>query len=815
MKPTSTLSLTAVALALGAGVSPACSDAPTTSQAPSDFTEVDHAFRGKWAVDLRKVDQHYGQSSEYFLGIASEEVGLQPGLPPIWDQTAKREPSGELHQETGTEYGVIDWDGVPIDPVGYVNLIPMLPDTDPAEQTHIRSYLEDGDVIVYFHPEQTGTRAGMERRASHVGMHYEYRAQDGRELVHHIDNPNSYGPVYNHRPSRQMPFHVYRFKPRKSDVVGAPPASSVTETHEGVGYTAAQSRDALALVNQGDAATEDGRRALQTELDERIGLPSEAAAEVVDYRANNGAIANLEQLAAIPHVGPTALVALRDAVTSSGEPVTAELAAAYGRHARDWAMITNDLSPFASFFDLQLQRLGDLDRFAQAALGGQQMPELYCSGLAYANLSLALNFPLNERALGSELYQTLLDGSYTFSDADEQIPGSELVDRDELPRLGRLVFEPYGPSDILNAWIANYWASIPLPMQQQIFQSPEFQQQIVVGFSELEWSGDRSDEKQSSGQFEPATLENVARWARAYGRGPDQTDAYLAADPPLAQAFAALGLSSAGMTPMDVLRAVEDATIANKFVPPQIWMNEADRDDASLVYVGTVLNCELLTAVDGSGDDPCAGGGGGVGLFAEGSSDTSNYPEFAVKNGGERTHRRFDVVGPSAWGPESTVTVRVTHGDLSDVRFLLHVPAFWEGHESADLPYQEYRAWCTQSLANGGLCSAEGGIWLDPEQSGVADDRSITWRLGDVCTFGPDGQGATCPVASRSLVGGSPSGHPDYAYFDTVEVSTWADGGRVSVTMLDLGADSSAVLPSCETCPSGGGQYNQFKVTLQ
>ena len=128
-----------------------------------------------------------------------------------------------------------------IDPPGYVNIIPMLPDTDPADQTHIKEWLRDGDVLVYIHPEDTSPKDQMERRSSHVAMHYEYTKQDGTEIVHHIDNPNSYGPRYNHPANRHMPFHVYRFQPKETRASTArrrasrrPSRASTSPPHSGM-----------------------------------------------------------------------------------------------------------------------------------------------------------------------------------------------------------------------------------------------------------------------------------------------------------------------------------------------------------------------------------------------------------------------------------------------------------------------------------------------------------------------------------------------------------------------------------------------------
>ncbi len=801
--------LSALALLPVLGIAQGCSEEDTVATAPPEnITEVNHAFRGKWGVDMKKVDEHYGTSSAYFLGVTATEAGLQEGLPPIWDQTAKREPDGKKHVETGTEYAVIDREGNTIDPAGYVNIIPMYQDTDPSNQEHIKKFMNDGDVIVYFHPEQTGTRGAMERRASHVGMHYELTTEDGRELVHHIDNPNSYGPIYNHRPDRQMPFHVYRFKPKKTDRIGGGGASTPVASPDGVDFSAAQRDAVLAIVNAEDTSTTDGQTALMNRLDIELALRADAARKIVDYRVNNGSIETLEILAAIPRVGASALKTLRDSSgaeeSSGGTAITAAQAEAYGYAARNWAMITNDTSPFANFFDLRLQKYDDLPQFAQAAIAGQDIPNVYCSGLAFVNINLAINYPLNESGLG-DMYDTFASSSYSFSDAGGSLTADQLKDTAGLQSLNRLVFEPYGPSDILNAWIENYWGAIPLPMQQQIFQTPEFQQGVVQGFSQLEWSDDQSEEKQSSGEFKPATLDNVTRWAKAYGRGAEETEAFLAGDEEMATAFSELGLSAAGMTPMDVLQAVEAATVKNRFVPPQQWMDHADQDDASLVYVGTVLNCEILSAVDGSGDDACAGGGGGTTEWSEAASDTSTYPHFALVDGGEVTHRRFDVAGPENFGPDSTVSVRLTHGDAGDARFLFHVPANWEGHETENTPYHGFSSWCSARAEMGQSCAASQGILLTPATAGAVDDETFTWRLGDICEFNADGTAAVCPMAT--LEGG-------FQDLGQSEISTWADGGRTTVTAADLGGMSSAELENCASCTANGGHFNQIKISF-
>ncbi len=765
---------------------------------------TDHSNRGKWAVDMKKVDAEYGRATTYFLGMTAEEAGIPGNIPGagevVWDLTAKRLPDGSIPEETGNEIAVIDRDGKKIDPLGYVNIIPMLGDTDPAEQEHIKKFMQNGDIIVYLHPEDSGNQAAMERRASHVAMHYEHKAADGTELVHHIDNPNSYGPRYNHRPNRHMPFNVYRFRPKKSDTAGAGASGGIAETVEGVAFTAAQRDKVLEIANT----------ATQEQLDVDFRLRGDAAEKIVKVRDLNGDYTSLKALGLVPNVGPSALQTLRDLSGASeggaAQPITDADIAAYGDVAAHYAMMTNDTSPFADFFTLNLQTLSDLPAFAEAAIHGEDLPELYCSGLAFANLNLAINYPLNKQALGDALWAKFTSSSYSFSDSGEELTAETLKDTAGLRSLNRLVFEPYGATDILNAWIDNYWYNVPLPVRQQVIQSPELQAQVVQGFSQLEWSDDQADEKQSSGEFSPATQENVARWAKAYGLPADKTEAYLAADAALAAKVAELGIPTGGLTPMEVLQAVEQSTVDNRFVPPQIWMDEADRDDSSLMYVGTVLNCELLVDVSGANEDPCGLGGGGSSVFSEGASDTSTYPHFAIQNGGLITHRRFDVVGPETFGPDSTISVRVTHGAVEDMVFLAHVPATWGGHPTENMAYTEYGEWCKAALESGGHCAAETGILLKADDAGSVDDATYTWRLGDVCEFG-DGE-ALCPMGTIGADG-------RLASSGEASIGTWADGGRITVSFLDLGSNSAAELDNCAACPAGGGQANQILVTLR
>ena len=122
---------------------------------------------------MKKVDEHCGRGSAYFLGLTSEEAGLQPGLPPVWDQTAKRLPNGEKVEESGGEIAVIDRDGNKIDPAGYVNIIPMIKDTEggsfaDAGTMDISTWADGGHVTVTFAAPKSKRRAvaGVTRSAT-------------------------------------------------------------------------------------------------------------------------------------------------------------------------------------------------------------------------------------------------------------------------------------------------------------------------------------------------------------------------------------------------------------------------------------------------------------------------------------------------------------------------------------------------------------------------------------------------------------------------------------------------------------------------
>jgi hypothetical protein len=677
-----------------------------------------------WAVDMKKVSREYGDTSKYFFGLAAEESDLKDiygavGQKIVWDQTFHR----GLNHEAVTEgdVAVILEDGTKVKTEGYVNIVPLLKDTDPTKQVHLRKVMKDGDILVYFHPEYTDTANQMERRASHVAMHYDYKAANGREYVHHIDNPNGYGPQYNHEPSRQMPFHVFRFKPK---------ANKQFKTKGGADIT-----------------------------------------------------------------------------------INAELAAAYGKSARNYGFMDNDTTPFADFFTLNLKTKEDLTSFVRPAVEGQDLPELYCSGLAYTNLNLALNFPKNQAGLGS-MYSQFSNKRYEFSDTNEQLSKSVLEDPASVVSLDRLIFPPYAASDIVNSWVDAYLSKLPMPVRQQVLSSPDLQQQIVYGLQQLAWSGDnakpsaRRADDESEG---PANPQNAARFAKAYGQPASATAAYLAADPELKAAFDALGVPAEGKTPMEVFKAVEEKNVTNKFVPPRIWMDDAEREDSDLVYVATVLNCEMLSAKDGSSADACSGGNLGSAEFREGAADTTTYPDYKIGNGKEISHRKFSVTsGPEQMGKGTVFNVRASSANIDDVKFVVHTPDMWKGHPLEGLGLVELARKCNELYGQGKVCSPDIGIKLDPAKAGATgplNEGEFTFNLADVCQLTSETK-MTCPVMRRGA---------DNKWTDagTQEVARSARGS-INATMIDFGANTTpASFERCDLCSSGGGHYNGWNVILR
>jgi hypothetical protein len=852
------MNLTRILLGVTAFGLIACTSAGCSSSQDEDDSSDDALANGsapgQWVVDMKKVSapDGYGRSSSLFFGLSAKEYLCQPNepeaqcaqKPALWDQTFHFGPQA-------SEDGSVAFrkpfpndkvnpvvklaDGSLAGPKGKgLNIIPLLKNTDPTKQVYLRKWLKNGDVLTFFHPEQTSMRNLMDRRASHVAMHYDYTSPlNGKEFVHHIDNPNNYGPRYNYQPSRNMPFHVFRYQPKGME---------------------------------------------------------------------------------------------------------AKKAEAYALAARNWAFIDDDRSPFADFFDLQLQSQKDLkSKFVDPLLAGHDSAEIYCSGLAFTNMNLGTNYPLRPGTLTQDYAREETGETFKASDCANGnedkcvLSPAKLggVDVTSLESRKKLVLDPYTTGDLATAWLDNTYGELPLEKRAEIAAMPQTQQLLAQGLYNLTWS-DGDGKPTDSGDHAPAAVtapENLKAWGDAYGATLVVGKALKAGDTGAAgqavQAFIAghqlrtktgelVGLADliqkhnagaatapdpekwipidpAKMSPSQILRALEMAHIENRYVPPRIWMDTADdrmflpsgydpRTDsqADMVYVGTVINCELLAAADGSDRDACAVEGEGVGSgsdqFSEGGADTSTYPHYAIANDGERTHRRFDAsTGPALIGKGTKLTVRATTYEMNDVKFLLHTPGLYaEGypeyenalfnaippetlpadvrqHGLAGLNVTNYDTACTAmtkiaaSQQRRGSCAPKRAIYLDPAKSeevargdgraltsGAIPDAVYTFDLTKICRIpSGDSETMTCPVVSQKPDG---SGW-DFANVQDAEVSRTTHG-LIAATMVDVGAVPTATAPAadaanpnndrdqrayglCSACGTGGAHFNPWTVSIR
>ena len=731
---TRTSALGLLALVALATLAPACSSTVEEETGDADEGALTETSKpGQWVVDLAKVKREYCNgrdcTSKQFFGFDSTSIqGIPPQAGVVWDQTFAYDIN-KTKLDANKEFPVVK-DGNKISgPKGrHVNIIPLLKNTDPSKQKHIIDWLEDGDVLSYFHPENLSAGELMERRASHVAMHYEYEI-GGKKHVHHIDNPNNYGPRYNHVPTEHMPIHVFRYKPK--------------------GMSAPDSK-------------------------------------------------------------------------------------AYGLSARNWGFITDDLSPFADFFTLTLKSTADLEKsFYKKALAGEQMAELYCSGLAYANLNLGVNFPLNQSTLGRD-WAGFSGKKFARAEFRADIPARDLTAPDSLQGKKGLVFDPYTPSDMATAWLENTFQNMPVEGRKGVAMMPETQAQIAQGFSQLEFSdkrgaGGRRNNRNPGMGAEVASPENVKVWAEAYGLPASATEGFVnAADRKLATPTGAktmkslvdeAGIDIAGKTPMQVVRLLEVKFVSNQFVPPAIWLNEADRAESPMVYVGSIINCEMLSAADGSNKDACAGGNSGTDEFSQGAADTSTYPHYAVKNGGERTHRRFDSTpGPEKLGYGTIVTARATAADITDVLFLLHTPDMYKDQAAdlRDLPMMEYDGKCTELGREGKSCAPKRGIVLDPkllQATGTVEDKPFKFFLTGVqgvCKV-KNATTMTCPIAEQTATGWRLVGDKDVSRNGR---------GLITTTMVDMKANDGAAgrltrADRCTECATGGAHFNGWHIQIR
>ncbi len=721
-------------------------------------------FEHRWAIDVAKVHavSQYDESPR-FVAATQQELSLpdnlwaancvretivgaqrsdgtfetSPGECFAWGNTMKLNYDHSAHVDDPSHapiINVIDGDRQ-IDIPGYLNII-ALKNAERDQQDEVRAHLRNGDILVYFHPEDHDT---TQYRMHHAAMFYDTGegplaiALNGVPYVHHIDNPVSYGPALN-AGVESVPFHVYRFNPNGAPNVGG--------------------RDATGKFQ---FACNDGIRG--------VGGPAEC---------QNGA----------------ATFTISD-----------EMAEQYGYMARNWALMTNGHAPFASFHDLswhdegQRAALGmslgqEIDRYAAPALAGGQIPEVYCAGLVFTNLNLAFNRPLNQAALGPDLWSTFSSGSYAFNDrymvigqgrnsARGNLTAADLEDVTNLPSLGRLVFEPTTASGIVDAWMDGYFPFGGLPAEQrQAVRGMVLAgaaEQISQGFTELVWAATKSPRGRERNHA-VATPERVREYAAAYSQG----------GAALAQ-----------------IKQLELANVENRYTPPPMYHWMANRPDSVLSYVGTVIHVDMLSPLGGNDGDT---GGGAVTEFSEGGPDTSLYEHYYVANGGRRMQRVLNVSsGPEIAGFGTSISNRITAANIADVRIVLHPSGTWDYRSIGSSPYGcERNDNCLPGIP--GILLPVPAAW-----SGPADDLSFTIDLfkpvaegGAGCTI--EGNVRSCPAYDYATAASSP----------TERINLGSARGQWVEAVIDLGQSADGVsLNNCAQCTTGGAHTNQWFIKVR
>ena len=589
-------------------------------------------FVHRWAIDVQKVQSiaKYADSvrfvaadpttllpPELAAGAGAPEMIIQAGSAPtagrpmLWGnmQTLNFDHTAHVDDPAGNPIVNIIDAGQELDPPGYLNIL-ALKNASRHEQDEIREYLRNGDILVYFHPEDDDV---TQFRMHHAAMYYDTGqgplaiSLNGVPYVHHIDNPTSYGPAFNAGPS-STPFHVYRFNPNGAANVG-------------------------------------GRNG-----DGQFVFPCTEAIRTAG--------------------GPEACQAGAESFT-----ITDEMAAQYGYMARNWALITNEHAPFSNFHNMtwndvdQREATGQtiqqmVDAFAGPALSRGDTPEVYCAGLVFTNLNLAMNRPLNQAAMGDAFWTTFMGNEYQFNDRymEEVISAEQLMDPTDLPRLGRLLIEPIPASEILDNWLVGYFGRLPRQARAAILGGAA--DKIAAGFRSLVWA-DTKDAGAAEENPVVATPERIQLYAQAYASG-DADQLTISA----ATGTLTVVPGPDGQPDLPQMKALELQYVDNRYVPPPQFHSLAQQPDSLLSYVATVIHVDLLSPIgDNTGDT----GSGIVDEFAQGGPDSSLYEHFLVANGSRHVQRIFDVSsGPTQIGLGSKVSTRVSASDINDVRVILH-----------------------------------------------------------------------------------------------------------------------------------------------
>jgi hypothetical protein len=677
-----------------------------------------------------------------------------------------------------------------IDPPGYLNVI-ALRNAERTEQTELRSYLRNGDILVYVHPEDGDQR--IQFAAHHAAMYYDTAegplafALDG-SYVHHLDNPTSYGPAFNAGPS-STPFHVFRFNPN-----GAPN----TNNRDDEGFYQFDCSEALRGPGGPEACQNgDGTFTITDEMADRYAL-----------MARNWGLIN-----------------------NDNAPFS-------GFHTLNLTSVS----------DLE-------DGFAAPALEGNPMKPTYCAALTGTNLSLGTNFPLNEAALGDlwhsfrgtsfgfddgyfrgELaWDTLMD-PYADPNYKPVFPQMRDQDLEPLPKLGTLPVKPVQASDIIANWVESYFPGFGMDESQvqQIRAGivAQMKSRIVERFSVLDWDTDAA---------------KLQQWREEHGaeNGNGTTTDF----PPVLDEQAVLGFAQAykqGGRDSQAYRQMyrrEAANVEQRYLYPPIYHVEANREGSMISYVGTVVHVDLLEPIgDNPGiTEPTDGAEG----FFQGGPDSSQYPHYFVPNGGSHTQRVLHVdSGPEQVGKGTTITTRISAADIHDVRVVLHPPESFEPLESLFACERDPHCLCDgDAQCMTPADSSEGKpaavyLPLNKHVQGIDgahdfrtdkwDDRKVSWNLFDPVL--PDSQrrqqdvhsGAGCYQESGSTF------CPRYDW-DTGEAARDAEGhieymelptarGQWTLTLLDRGKDKRAVygeVPYCSSCEKGGAHSNQWVLQIR
>lgn len=778
-------------------------------------------FDHKWALDLNKAREYFKNPTEKTRYFGVQTKALIPGKDPasrqiqskmcaktkekivikdddgniidvkdgdcnVWVHMQTRNYDHSKHVDKPFEKPIINIinNDEMIDPPGYLNIIAMF-NAPVHQQEEIRKYLRNGDIIIYFHPDEVRME---EFQMHHAALYYETSEGPlalslGTKIpyVHHLDNPVGYGPSFK-TGATSRPFHVYRFNPNGAPKVGGRNAKGEFEF-------ACNSQNSV------------------------MHSPIECQRGMTTFTLTN------------------------------------EMVDQYNYIARNWGFIVNSKSPFGDYHTLTwkdkkkrdvagLSLLDEVDRFAYSAINysrGNEMPETYCSGLVYTNINLALNRPLNKRAMGSELWENFIRRRYALNDKtillgddkygvdSEYIRGSllysELMDTTDLPVLDRLIFEPLTSTDMIDALMDGYFHMIP---------SRQEKAQIIRSMAPL-FAGSLSFylQKEGNDPYEPTfddysgdrTKRMVMEYANAYVGGNEDISTIKLVEELVVENGREKTVLNLKVTPgkdgkedLPSFKEFERKYLANRYIPPYAFNYFANKADSLISYVGTVIHADFLAPLK-AGTKKIEKD---VNVFSQGGPNTSFNRNMKVMDGGAALQRIFRVnSGPEKVGPGSVVTLKITASDARDLRAVLHPAGSFEPLDDIYFCDGKYGR---EGCPGGGMVgipiplplplSEEGDPiteWDDHEISSKFFDSVVNGGLG--CEKRGDGR-VLCP--KYDWVSGG-------AYESEVYELGNARGQWV-VTIIDRGdyaRKPETTLPNCPECKWGGAQSNQWMLTIK